>query len=88
MVFEQFIAAMAAVGCEVKRGKYLSFKIPGAERFVRVKSIGDDYTEQALRERCTGKRPASKRDNSDGDAKRKTAEYAATQKRPNLLIDI
>jgi hypothetical protein len=56
MVFEQFIAAMQNAGCEVKRGKYLSFKIPGAERFIRVKSLGDDYTEQALRERCVGKR--------------------------------
>jgi hypothetical protein len=61
MLFEQFIAAMAAAGCEVKRGKYLAFKLPGAERFIRVKSIGEDYTEQALRERCAGKRPAPQR---------------------------
>jgi hypothetical protein len=88
MVFEQFIAAMAAAGCEVKRGKYLSFKLPGAERFIRVKSLGDDYTEQALRERCTGKRPAPKRETIDADAERKAAEYAASQKRPSLLIDI
>jgi len=88
MVFEQFIAAMSAAGCEVKRGKYLSFKIPGAERFIRVKSIGDDYTEQALRERCVGKRPAPKRDNVEAQAERKTAAYAASQYRPKLLIDI
>jgi len=56
MVFEQFIAAMSAADCEVKRGKYLAFKIPGAERFIRVKSLGDDYIEQALRERCVGKK--------------------------------
>jgi hypothetical protein len=45
MVFEQFIGNMHYAGCEVKRGKYLAFKIPGAERFIRVKSLGDDYTE-------------------------------------------
>jgi len=56
MVFEEFIAAIQQAGCEVKRGKYLSFKIPVVERFIRVKSVGDDYTEEALRERCSGKR--------------------------------
>ena len=49
MVFEQFIVAMSAAGCEVKRGKYLAFKIPGAERFIRVKFIGDDYTEARIK---------------------------------------
>jgi hypothetical protein len=50
MTFKQFIGAMAAAGCEVKRGKYLSIKIPGAERFIRVKSLGDDYTEKRQKE--------------------------------------
>ena len=88
MVFEQFIAAMSVAGCEVKRGKYLAFKLPGAERFIRVKSIGDDYTEQALRERCVGKRPAPKRDNAETAVEHKASEYASSQKRPSLLIDI
>ena len=88
MVFEQFIAAMSAAGCEVKRGKYLAFKLPNAERFIRVKSIGDDYTEQALRERCVGKRPAPKRDSTETVAEHKAAAYAESQKRPSLLIDI
>ena len=48
--------AMSAAGCEVKRGKYLAYKIPGSERFIRVKSLGEDYTKQALRERCISKR--------------------------------
>ena len=91
MVFEQFIGAMHNAGCEVKRGKYLSFKIPGAERFVRVKSIGEDYTEEALRERCFGKRTITPRKQSDDASELKAAEYAAavsTQYRPTLLIDI
>jgi hypothetical protein len=73
MVFEQFIAAMQSSGCEVKRGKYLAFKIPGAKRFIRVKSLGEDYTEEALRERCSGKRTIAPRLTGD---------------KPNMLIDI
>jgi len=92
MVFEQFIAAMHQSGCEVKRGKYLAFKIPGADRFIRVKSIGDDYTEEALRERCLGKRIIAPKVKDDNDAERKAAEYTAAvarkQYRPTLLIDI
>ena len=88
MAFEQFIAAMTAAGCGVKRGKYLSFKLPGAERFIRVKSLGDGYTEESLRERCAGKRAAQKRNDTGADAERKTAEHAASRNRPKLLIDI
>ena len=65
MVFEQFIGAMHSAGCEVKRGKYLSFKLPDTERFIRVKSLGEDYTEEALRERCLGKRTAAPKAKTD-----------------------
>ena len=91
MVFEQFIVAMHSVGCEVKRGKYLVFKVPDAERFIRMKSLGEDYTEKALRERCTGKRTVVPRIKTDSDADRKTSEYMAavtTQNTPSLLIDV
>jgi len=54
--FDGFISAMVKLGCEVKRGKHLSVKIPGATRFARLKSLGEDYTEDAIRERILGKR--------------------------------
>ena len=91
IVFEQFIAAMHEAGCEVKRGKYLSFKVPGAERFIRVKSLGEDYTEEALRERCSGKRRVAPKASIDADSERKAAEYMAAvtkQNTPSLLIDV
>ena len=91
MVFEQFLGAMHSAGCEVKRGKYLSFKLPDAERFIRVKSLGEDYTEEALRERCTGKRTIVPKVKTDANAERKSAEYMAAvtkQNTPSLLIDI
>ena len=36
---------------EVKRGKYISIKAPGQERFVRTKTLGDEYTEESLNTR-------------------------------------
>ena len=91
MVFEQFIGEMHYAGCGVKRGKYLSFKIPGAERFIRVKSLGEDYEEQALRERCMGKRTVVPRHTSDEQTERKAVAYMDSVSKknvPNLLIDI
>ena len=52
--FDGFIAAMKNAGCEVKRGKHLAFKIPGGQRFIRCKSLGEDYEEAALLERVSG----------------------------------
>ena len=36
---------------EVKRGKYISIRAPGQERFVRTKTLGDEYTEESLNTR-------------------------------------
>ena len=38
-------------GYEVKCGKYISIKAPGQERFVRTKTLGDEYTEESLNTR-------------------------------------
>ena len=54
--FEAFLAAMKAAGCEVKHNKNLAFKIPGAERFARCSSLGNDYNYEAILERIAGKR--------------------------------
>ena len=35
-------------GYEIKRGKYISIRAPGQERFVRMNTLGDEYTEDSL----------------------------------------
>ena len=62
MTFTQFIAALRKEGYEVKTGvKYIAVRPPGKERFVRLKTLGDDYTEDAIKQRIlqnrTPKRP-------------------------------
>ncbi len=52
MTFTQFIAAMRKQGYEVKTGvKYMAVRPPGKERFVRLKTLGDDYAEEAIKQR-------------------------------------
>ena len=33
---------------EIKQGKFISFRAPGQERFTRCKTLGEDYTEEAI----------------------------------------
>jgi hypothetical protein len=77
--FESFLSAMSAAGAEIKRGKHLSFKASGQEWFIRCKSIGADYTEDAIHERISGKRVVTQKQKIPSSSK---PEHV------NLLIDI
>jgi len=83
-----FITKLKRAGVEVKYGKQFSFKPPGSKKFFRQDTLGDDYSSSAIRDRLSGTRVVEKRAAADSDAERKSAEYVATQNRPNLLIDI
>jgi hypothetical protein len=54
--FEELLLRLQAMGYEIKPGKYVSCRAPGQERFTRLKTLGADYTEEALRERIKGTR--------------------------------
>ena len=64
-LFEHFLTNLKKQGYEVKLGKYIAVRPPGKQRFVRLKTLGDDYTEEAIRERIRAheqvpRRPASR----------------------------
>ena len=50
-LFEHFLTNLKKQGYEVKLGKYIAIRPPGKQRFVRLKTLGDTYTEEAIRER-------------------------------------
>ena len=71
MTLTQFIAALRKEGYEVKTGvKYMAVCPPGKERFVRLKTLGDDYTEDAIKQRILQNR-APKRPEVLQEPKRK-----------------
>lgn len=55
--YEDFLFALEMEGYEINktRKKYISFRAPGQERFIRAKTIGDNYTEEAIRNRIQNK---------------------------------
>ena len=54
--FDELLRRLQAAGYKIKPGKFISCRAPGQERFTRLKTLGADYTEEALRERIKGKR--------------------------------
>jgi len=54
--FEQLIEKLNEKGYEIKFGKYIAFKCKGQQRFSRGKTIGEDYTEEAIKRRIEEKK--------------------------------
>jgi hypothetical protein len=53
--YEGFLSMMEEKGYELKNahgeGKYLSAKLPGMKRMIRLKTLGDSYTQESIRRR-------------------------------------
>ncbi len=75
--FEELLSRLQTAGYEIKPGKYVSCRAPGQERFTRLKTLGADYTEEAIRERIEGRRTRAAK-----------APKQAAQRGVSLLIDI
>ena len=55
--YDEFLKLMQDAGYEIKTGKYISFRAEGQERFTRAKTIGENYTEERIKERIQGHNP-------------------------------
>ncbi len=75
--FEELLSRLQAAGYEIKAGKYVSCRAPGQERFTRLKTLGADYTEEAIKERIEGKRTRAAK-----------VPKQAERRNVSLLIDI
>ena len=53
--YDDFLRLMQEAG--IKTGKYISFRAEGQERFTRSKTIGENYTEERIKERIAGRTP-------------------------------
>ena len=72
---EELLVRLQREGYELKRGKYISARAPGQERFTRLKTLGADYAENALTARMAGRARPSRQPKQRGG-------------RVSLLIDI
>ena len=56
MSMQAFIRNLKALGYEIKPGKYLAIRPEGKERFIRFKTLGGNYTEDAIKHRILAQR--------------------------------
>ena len=59
--YDDFLRLMQEAGYEIKTGKYISFRAECQERFTRSKTIGENYTEERIKERIAGRTPRRNR---------------------------
>ena len=74
--YDTFIRNMMVAGYDIKTGKYLAVKGKKQQRFIRFRSLGEDYSEQRIRERI----------NETKESKQK--KTSRTQERLDLLVNI
>ena len=77
--FDTFLKLMVVNGYEVKQGQHLAFKASGQQKFTRLRSLGEGYSEDELRSAILGKTvhtPKAKR------------PYRKNPDKINLLVDI
>lgn len=53
--FDALMQLLEEAGCRVKRSAQISIKLPGAKRFIRLDTVGAEYTEEALRMSLAGR---------------------------------
>ena len=71
--WKEFLKKMMVLGYEIKYGKHIAFKTKDKVRFTRAKTIGEDYTEEGLKERI---------------AEREFIKIPAVKKRIGNVIDM
>ena len=76
--FDEFLQKMQSKGYEIKTGKHLSFKGSEQKKFIRLRSLGESYAEDILREVIEGKK--------EHKPQKRVARY--NDKRINLALDL
>ncbi len=74
--FEDLLTLLEKQGYEVKRNKYTAVKPPYAKRFMRLRSLGEEYTDVALKQRI------EQRNDIPNEFKRMQEQYASELQKP------
>ena len=77
--FRDFLQKLANKGYSIKTGKYIAAKPWNAERYIRFKSLGEFYSEQALRNRLLSLKEYEKQ-------LAEKIEDAKIKKAPNVMV--
>jgi hypothetical protein len=76
--FDAFLSQMERAGYSIKQGKHIAFKSKDQKKFIRLRSLGEGYTEEDIKAIICGEKPII-------DRKKATEKV---QSHVNLLVDI
>lgn len=82
LTFDEFLQLMQGAGCEIKSGKHYGFKSEEQKKFIRLRSLGEGYSEDEIKAIIEGK--ALQREVKKSSAKQPKRQ----EKSVNLLVDI
>lgn len=77
--FETFLCLLEQEGYSCKRGKYISLRKEGQQSYIRLRSLGDGYTEEDIRSIFQGKKAVQSRSKKI---------QTSNPRKINLLVDI
>ena len=77
--FDTFLKLMVVNGYKVKQGQHLAFNANGQQKFTRLRSLGEGYSEEELRSAILGKTVHTPKVKSP---------YRKNPEKINLLVDI
>lgn len=86
--FDELLYKLEDVGYEIKRGKHISLKGKDQKRFIRLRSLGNGYTEDDLKKILAGEMEHAFEDNEKAEKQPKVHHYKHEEHEFDLLIDI
>ncbi len=80
--FDEFLQLMKSAGYEIKSGKHYDFKGAEQKKFIRLRSLGEGYSENEIKAIIDGKAPQREVNKSS------VKQPKRQEKSVNLLVDI
>jgi hypothetical protein len=82
--FEELLKLLQAEGYEIKRGKHTAVSGKEQKRFIRFRSLGEDFTEENLKKIIAGEKELPEKNEKVSDQKAVKSE----KRKFDLVVDI
>jgi len=83
--YSSFVLLMTQANIEIKEGKHLAFKLEGQQRFVRGKTIGENYTKDGIIQAIENKTKTLEQPNIGNKKTRSKGNFSHPKKVPVTL---
>ena len=86
--FDEFLHKLEDAGFAIKRGKHISIKGKNQKRFIRLRSLGEGYTEDGLKKILAGEMERAFDDNEQTEKQPNIYYHKKDEHEFDLLINI